>query len=146
MTGAPADLVCEKVIAASNELPPPQNLRYVISLIHSVLSRNSAVQLELGKLRKCNIAKLLDSSHVEIQLKHGVAVVISVNEGYPDSPTGVSVDRIIGSASETSDALVKSLNSRCMSSIDQAYRAVMAALTIVQSAETSENAAGFSNM
>ena len=135
MTGAPIELVSERVIAASNELPPPQNLRYVVSRIHTSLARSSALQSEMGKLRKCSIVKQLDTSRIEIQTNHGVKVVVSINEGYPDSPTGISVETILGSSIPNVDTLVKSLNSRCISSIDQAYQAVKTALTVVEGAD-----------
>ena len=124
MPGSSVGLACDRVVAAANGLPPPQNLRFVISRIHAALSRNAAVQGELGSLRKSSIVKQLDSHRIEIQMDCGITVVVSVNEGYPDSPTGVTVDSIIG------DSLlnIESLNSRCISSIDQACRMIKTAM------------------
>ena len=82
------------------------------------------MQLEISKLRKFSIVKQLDSKHVEIRLTDGFTVVFRINEGYPDSPTGVTIEHVTGVKLKDSDGFVESANNMCISSIEQAFRVV----------------------
>ena len=116
--------VLSQIMEESNVFPAPQDLRYAIFALGCIQRSPVILRAHVSELRKKCIVRSPGPLTAEFTLSAGVTASLVVHKCYPNVPSGVTIDSMIGVGGWTVaeiDAVKKMANSQSISTIMEMF-------------------------
>jgi len=121
------------ILADARTLPSPQDLRYALFALSACQHAQAIFATHVSALRKRCLVRQNGSNRVQLTLANGVSASISAHMCYPEVPSGVYIDSLVGVGGWSMAELERvrvDINAKCFSSLNDLFEHLVSIVSL----------------